>query len=176
MQWGIANNYSYHISIDIDEYMYPIDSSSPTLADAIDVWFKQFLHVGVMYVFKYGFNPSPHILEPIDLLTIEAFQTRYTANGEVNYYMSVQPKVIYKLAGDGYNNDTIAFLQQCCGFHGCEYRKQNPTCLSLISEQGPRFNFDKRSKRFAKMSPDVMIRINHYARSFEKYTLKAKTW
>lgn len=180
MQWGLTHGYKYHITVDIDEYLFPIDETV-SLPDAIDEWFHSFPKLSVMYISKYNFNPSPHLLEPIDLLTIEAYQTRYPNLGAVNYYMTVQPKVIYKLNGTDYSNSTIAYLTNCCGFHGCEPRKRHHTyddvdCKQLLETEGPRFSYHKGSRTFTKSSPDQRLRINHYARSIEKFALKQRTW
>ena len=45
--------------------------------------------LGVMMIPKYQFPPTPHILEPINLLTIEAFQTRMPGENKMNYYTTV---------------------------------------------------------------------------------------
>jgi len=48
---------------------------------------------------KYNFASVPHVLEPVDLLMIESYLTRYDAIGYMNYYMSTQPKFVYRLSG-----------------------------------------------------------------------------
>jgi hypothetical protein len=153
---------------------------------------------------KYNFNANPHVLEPVDLLTIEAYQTRFSTSRNMNLYMTVQPKFIYRLSGDdltsgppsnatfygnltynGYNNvsftDMQVFHSNCCFFHGCSAKKtRNPKdiCMLLGSPQHKdlfkyEMNFFHPSSRAG--SP-YWLRMNHYARSLEKFALKALTW
>ena len=56
---------------------------------------QAFLHLD-----KLQFPPVPHIQEPISLLTIEAYQTRVRANGRMNYYTGVMPKIAIWLFGN----------------------------------------------------------------------------
>jgi len=85
------------VSLDMDEYLMPNDNSL-TVMDELDQWFKDTTR-GVAVFSKYQFPPTPHILEPIHLLTIEAYQTRYTFDDKMNYYTSVARKVALKLQG-----------------------------------------------------------------------------
>jgi hypothetical protein len=48
---------------------------------------------------KYNYAAVPHVHEPIDLLMLEAYLTRYDNIGYMNYYMSTQPKFVYRLSG-----------------------------------------------------------------------------
>jgi hypothetical protein len=172
MLWGIKNNYDYQISLDIDEYLFSKeDEKTPklNLVDQIDDWFdiRQMPTTGVMYIYKASFSPSPHLLEPIDLLTIEAYQTRYPMIGNVNHYMSVQPKVIYRITNPVYTPKTTEFLLKCCGFHGCETNFESRAyCKEAAKSVGRVFGFNGNG--FDKDAIGHGLQLNHYARSLEK--------
>ena len=58
------------VSVDMDEYLAPTYNDM-TVMDELADWFEQ--PPGVCVINKLP--PTPHILEPIHLLTIEAYQT-----------------------------------------------------------------------------------------------------
>ena len=64
-QWGV----DYHISVDLDEYEMPF-AMNTTLVDEIDRMFQKYPNRGTFNVNKLQFNAQPHILEPLDKLTI----------------------------------------------------------------------------------------------------------
>jgi hypothetical protein len=176
MKWGLEHGYDYHISVDMDEYMFPLRTpQNHSLVDIIDRIFNK-RKVGVVPISKMTFNPSPHLLEPIDLLTIEAYQTRYPHVREINYYMTVQPKVIYWLSRYKNDNKSMEFLLSCCGFHGCEVNFENkPVCRELVKSVGRNFGWMGGSS-FVKIGMVHGLQLNHYTRSLEKFALKQKTW
>ena len=182
-----------------------------TIADAVESIFtlsntdKRLKRGRKMYIPipKYNYNANPHVLEPVDLLTIEAYQTRMRHSRYMNFYMTVQPKYIYRLSGkdltegppssatfyedlsfNAFNNvsftDMQVFHSNCCFFHGCSAKSRNPkdVCALLGSPQYKHlFNYDMNvhHQNFHAGST-YYLRMNHYARSLEKYTLKALTW
>ena len=156
------------VSVDMDEYLAP-SRNDITVMDELAEWFKSTTR-GVCVISKLQFPPTPHILEPIHLLTIEAYQTRYPIPDRMNYYTSVSRKVALKLLGQpDYNANTTTMMINCCDFHGCGNYKFNKTCPDLIySETG---NILGKHRPW-KDGPH----IHHYARSLEKYILKQKTW
>lgn len=83
VEWG----YEVFVSVDMDEYLMPM-SNSVTVMDDLVSWFNRTTR-GVALIPKLQFPPTPHILEPINLLTIEAYQTRMREPGKMNYYTSV---------------------------------------------------------------------------------------
>lgn len=85
---AIKNNFDIFISLDLDEYLFPRDDSSMTAVDALANWFNATTR-GVLQIDKFNFNPSPHFLEPVNLLTIEAYLNRMKEPGKMNYYTSV---------------------------------------------------------------------------------------
>ena len=92
---------------------------------------------------KLQFPPVPHIQEPISLLTIEAYQTRVRANGRMNYYTGVMPKIAIWLSGNPrYTNKTTESLIKCCDFHNCNNHKFFGECRKLIPEQIKNLSID----------------------------------
>ncbi len=156
------------VSLDMDEYLLP-STNTMTVMDELDSWFKTTTR-GIAILPKYQFPATPHILEPIHLLTIEAYQTRYPFEDKMNYYTSVARKCALRLfGGRDYNTNTTEMLITCCDFHGCGNYKANSRCPDLIyAESG---NVQGKHRPW-KNTP----RINHYARSLEKYVLKQQTW
>ena len=62
---------------------------------------------------------TPHIVEPIDLLTIEAYQYRMAMYGRLNYFKVIQPKLLFVLPHHMDTNYHI-FIKMCCDLHSCE--------------------------------------------------------
>ena len=85
--YATANGYEIFASLDMDEYLMP-SNNKQLVIDELENWFNTTTR-GVMMIPKLQFPPTPHILEPINLLTIEAYQTRMKAEGKMNYYTSV---------------------------------------------------------------------------------------
>ena len=139
-----------------------------------------------MQLDKLQFPPVPHIQEPISLLTIEAYQTRVRANGRMNYYTGVMPKIAIWLSGNPRYTNKVHFqtrfanisshintcyrtthallhhqttesLIKCCDFHSCNNHKFFGECRKLIPEQ------------IKNLTTDVVLwvqppHIHHYAR------------
>ena len=156
------------VSVDMDEYITPTDNKW-TVMDELDRWFTDTTR-GVAIIPKYQFPPTPHILEPIHLLTIEAYQTRNTHEDKMNYYSSVSRKVALKLTGQpDYNANTTKMMIHCCDFHGCGNYKFYKGCPDLIfAETG---NIIGKHRKWMNTP-----HMHHYARSLEKYVLKQQTW
>jgi hypothetical protein len=115
---AVAMGYEIFISVDLDEYVMP-SRSDTLLIDELADWFNKTTR-GIASLTKLQFPATPHMLEPVNLLTIEAYQTRVRAPNKMNYYSSVSPKVALRLTGaPEYTNDTSTFLVHCCDFHGC---------------------------------------------------------
>ena len=85
--FAASNGYEIFVSLDMDEYLMP-STNDHTVIDELDSWFNATTR-GVMMIPKLQFPPTPHILEPVNLLTIEAYQTRMKGDGRMNYYTSV---------------------------------------------------------------------------------------
>ena len=156
----------YYISVDLDEYEFPI-VKNVTLVDEIHRLFTMYPTRGTFNVKKLQFTSQPHILEPFDKLTIEAYQTRFSAINKFSPKKSLMPKTVYWLRNPIYSNETLRFILECCTFHSC---KQGPLpfCWDLQKTE--------LSKVFHSPWPDIPFVINHYSRSIEKFSLKQKTW
>ena len=121
---------------------------------------------------KYNFQSTPHILEPINLLTIEAYQTRVKTLSLLNYYGSTAPKCAYVLNSPLFSNITSEYIAKCCHFHGCE---------KIDKIEGSAFcteNYHNESQLVSGKNkpwwPALMV--FHYSRSMEKFAVKQKTW
>jgi Glycosyltransferase family 92 len=73
------------VSVDLDEYLIP-SRNNTTVMDEL-VQFFDTTKEGMIAFRKYNFPAVPHTLEPLNLLTIEAYQTRMTFANKMNYYM-----------------------------------------------------------------------------------------
>eukprot|EP01039_Chlorochromonas_danica_P000624 gene624-679_t len=167
---AIAWGYDFYISLDIDEYLIPTEPSV-TIADELVRWVN---YTGryIYCIDKNNFPSTPHLLEPIDLLTIEAYQTRMPFSSKMNYYTSVSPKCAYLLKSSSYTSNTTYYIAECCHFHGCQghdFRQDSKFCNLHHKEEIHRISGYKRPFLNSLV-------INHYSRSLEKYALKSKTW
>lgn len=84
---AVDMGYEVFVSLDLDEYLFP-SSNTSTVMDELSIWFNQTTR-GSLQLSKLQFNPVPHFLEPVNLLTIEAFHVRYPTPDQMNYYNSV---------------------------------------------------------------------------------------
>ena len=193
--WGIQNNFNYFFSVDIDEYMV-VAKPGVSIVDSFENFISQTGRVTYM-MSKYNFQSTPHLLEPIDLLVIEAFQTRMHKINRMNYYtttmrkfatMLVPPESLLKTSDDrkkllaywGFdsNNSTITslWIASCCNFHGCN--RQTPKYMHHVL--GDTYCKDNMQEEWrvngkGKKWKDA-FQIYHYARSLEKFALKSRTW
>jgi hypothetical protein len=166
LQWG----YDFYVSLDIDEYLIPTGRDI-TIVDALVQWANN-TQRSVYCIPKLNFQSSPHILEPVHLLTIEAYQSRMPLPSKMNYYTSVAPKCAYQLSGPEYGVNTSQYIAECCHFHGCQgwdFRENSTFCTVNHKQEHWRLSGHKRKWVEAFV-------INHYSRSIEKYSLKQKTW
>ena len=165
---AVAMGIEIFASVDMDEYLMPSDPNKLVI-DELKEWFDKTTR-GVAIISKFNFPPTPHILEPIHLLTIEAYQTRYPFEDKMNYYSRVNQKVALRLFGGGdYDSNTTLMIINCCDFHGCGNYKFNKTCPDLI--------YSETGKVLGKHRPwKPILKSHHYARSLEKFLLKQKTW
>ena len=159
---AMKNGYDYFFSLDIDEYLIP-DAEGVTIVDEMERFYNNSGRF-IDCVTKLNFQSSPHILEPVDLLTIEAFQTRMKKPSRMSYYTSVANKCGLLLSDPLYTNESVLFFADCCNFHGCTSR--TPICKA---------QHDYLSSR-AKARWENHFVINHYSRSLEKFGLKSKSW
>lgn len=152
-----------------------------------------------MPILKYNYPGVPHVLEPVDQLLIESYLTRFSKVKSTNFYATVQAKYVYKLTGaewehgdpstikmpDGkcFNQamglnltDTKAFLSNCCFFHGCEFNRRNKAAMCSVLEKSINMSTTFELNPFRQKHAVFGLRMNHYARSFEKFAVKARTW
>ena len=159
-------DYDYHISVDMDEFELPI-APNVTLVDAIHNMFLANPKRGVFSVDKWQFSAHPHIFEPYDKLTIEAYQNRYHSPNRFSNKKGLMRKSVYRLRRSDYSNNTLKFVLECCTFHSC---KQGPLpfCWDLQKTEMVHV--------FNPPYPKSAFQIFHYARSLEKFVSKQKTW
>lgn len=113
INWG----FKYYFSLDLDEYLIPKEEGV-SVVDAFDRWVK---NTGrqVYSIPKYNFQSTPHLLEPVHLLTLEAYQTRMRVPNRMNYYTTVANKYGYSFVASNNSKVTTKFIAECCHFHGC---------------------------------------------------------
>lgn len=181
--YGVNNGYSIYLGVDIDEYVMP-KSSDKTLFDELFHWFRVTKN-RITFLNKYNFPSVPHILEPVNLLTMEAYQTRYPVLQKMNYYVTTGPKLAILLSSDSElqrpsNNTMQTFLTRCCFIHGCGYFEaaaevlqiDSVNCTALfVKEYSSVWRTRKRGGNW--ITPPVIF---HYARSLEKFAMKQQTW
>lgn len=160
-----AMNITYFVSVDLDEYIIPYQIRS--VVDVMDDLFKR--NEVIQYrLHKINFVSSPHLLEPVDLLTIEAYQVAHPTTSDLTYFKAVMPKVIIRLNAPFYTDDHRKYVVDCCSFHGCDDCKHEAS-KQFCEEAKGRFNQISHAEQ-------GKIFLHHYARSLEKYEMKGKTW
>jgi hypothetical protein len=108
-----------------------------------------------------------------ELGLLRRYQIRNPRKGKMNYYAQVMPKCAYALNHTTYSNLTTEFVVHCCFFHGCDGvdRTAGPRICQNGMWTGELEKVRKGNKKRYNLG-----KINHYARSLEKYALKSKTW
>jgi len=172
-----AWNYTHFVSLDIDEYVVVTDAPGQpgyplSVVDALDQWYTSSAGKGMLCIDKFNFASVPHLLEPVNLLQIEAYQTRMKEKRRMSYYTTVMPKCSFLLSGGlHYDENTAEYVATCCHFHGChghDPRRNSTFCHDQ----------DKKQRGIlsrGSFSPHKMT-IHHYSRSIEKFAVKAQTW
>ncbi len=173
LEWG----YKYFVSLDIDEFIVVHDLPSSegypiSVVDSMHNFFTQSNGKGLLFLEKFNFASVPHIQEPVNLLTIEAYQSRMKELRRMSYYTTVMPKIgILLQNGTNYDENTPEYLATCCHFHGCH--GHDPVRQSSFCKEQDGIQKGIISKG---SYPAHQMMINHYSRSLEKYTVKAATW
>lgn len=168
---AIRRRFDFFVSLDIDEYLVPTQDDV-TIADALVHWANS-TGRSMYCVAKNNFPSAPHVLEPVNLLTIEAYQTRVPATGRMNYYTSVAPKCAFQLNAPHFDGNTSRYIAECCNFHGCQ--GHDVRAGSSFCAEHHKFQFWTHVAGKGKPFRDAFV-INHYSRSLEKFALKSKTW
>jgi hypothetical protein len=91
----------------------------------------------------------------------------------MTYFKRVSDKIALKLNDHTYTDEVRRYVIGCCDFHGCSYSSVHLNHNQFCETRGPALMpllFGTASKLYDA------FRINHYARSIEKYELKSKTW
>lgn len=171
--YGLVNGFNLTISLDLDEYVIPREPGV-TVVDELYNWVTS-TGRSAYCMDKMNFQQSPHTLEPVHLLTIEAYQSRMKQPRKMSYYTTVASKCAYRLSfplGDDFTNFTSEFVALCCHFHGCEgtnFIRNSKYCSTHYGNEAWRVN-GKGKPWYDKLY------VNHYSRSLEKYAIKSKTW
>ena len=168
--WALKMGYKYYASLDLDEYVIPLRADR-TIVDELQVWFED-TERSTCSMEKFNFQQAPHTLEPVNLLTIEAYQTRMKDPKKMNYYTTVAPKFAYMLQGSPrHSNMSGEFIATCCHFHGCQghdFIADSKFCSNNFKNEA--WVLNKGRKWYEG------FKINHYSRSLEKYAIKGRTW
>jgi hypothetical protein len=99
IQQGISWNYDYFVSMDIDEYLMPVDASRGDSAIDLLEQFYAKSKANVLRLGKFNFQQAPHTLEPVNLLTIEAYQSRMESEQAMTYFKGTTKKLAVQLNG-----------------------------------------------------------------------------
>ena len=190
--YAVKNKFDFLFSLDIDEYMLPI-SHGATLMDAI-AKMSQVTHQSIFLIPKYNFAATPHLLEPVNQLTIEAYQSRMQNHSRLTYFKNVATKVIIHIWNQNHTKKQLRFLLDCCNFHNCKsgdcrhYRSEETHLLfhgidrelvrnsPLLRPRNENDNNNDDSNGDDDNAHTDGVMIFHYARSFEKFWSKRKTW
>lgn len=166
---AISWDYDIFVSLDIDEYLMPI-KKGVTIVDALEEWFTA-TQRSLNLIPKLNFQSAPHLLEPVHMLTIEAYRSRMKDLHHLNYYDLVSPKVALYFRGANFTSNTTLYLADCCFFHNCwgtDYRAG-----TFCAENDP---VEQAIVADTKLPAPLAFVIHHYSRSVEKFGLKGKTW
>jgi hypothetical protein len=94
---GVEMNIDYFASLDIDEYMMPVHGMV-TAVDAMHDYYEK-SRLNVIRLDKLNFQSAPHLLEPVNLLTLEAYHMRMPSPRAMTYFKSVSRKIAVQLNG-----------------------------------------------------------------------------
>ena len=150
----------------------------------------------IYFLDKLNFQQAPHNIEPIELLTIEAYQVRNEVPSKMTYFKSVKNKVALRLNHSTFTDVHRHFVVHCCHFHGnvlacicvsdvilflCFVLIVAPSPLSVIYtgckySKGCDGENVKYLTKGNKKPGNHGLQIMHYSRSLEKFALKSKTW
>lgn len=167
-EFAIVHGYEYMFTLDIDEYMVP-HQPGVTVMDAVaDLSLNT--PALIFPTQRVNFASTPHTLEPIDLLTIEAYHYRMAVYGRMNYFRAVQPKLYFRLQKNASDESYNTFIRSCCDIHSCALNCSDQA-PEVLQHQHSVFN-----PKLPPSSPSATVAIFHYARSLEKYDLKQRTW
>ena len=88
----------YFASLDLDEYLLPV-TGMHTAVDAMHRYYEQ-SKLNVMRLNKWNFQSAPHTLEPVNLLTLEAYHMRMKRERAMTYFKTVGRKIALQLNGE----------------------------------------------------------------------------
>ena len=173
-----------HVAVDIDEYIIP-NSPFNTVMDELTHWITA-MQKTLIYLHKYNFSPASHFHEPINLLTIEAYQSRHPYPSRLTYYTGAMAKVAILLRSPLYPDHSriTEALVYCCNIHGCpldaipeftinEFNCSEPEHLTNHYEYVWKKSGKYRDSNLNWINPPM---INHYSRSLDKFALKQDSW
>ena len=170
-RYAFEHGFDLFFSLDLDEYLVPKNQSITAVEEMWNMFEKTGLYSSKLG--KMNFNSAPHILEPIHLLTVEAYQTRMPQMHQMTSFKTAAPKLTLRLSGPLYSHkENRTQLMQCverCTFHGCSAAAADPA-LTLDSHI-----YGKAFLRYLADSVDIP-EIFHYSRSIEKFDLKVDKW
>ena len=169
------------VALDIDEYLMPRYGQNVTVIDDLIAWMDK-TEKNIAYLSKMNFSPTPHFHEPVNLLTIEAYQTRYPVIKKLTYYISTADKVALRLNHSTFTVNTTEAIIACCQFHGCGFG--NNQISFMINNKNCSWYESEFKTIWPKVSPttgktlpwEEPPMIYHYARSLEKFAMKQSSY
>ena len=97
IQKGMEMKMDYFASLDLDEYLMPT-AGMMTVVDAMHQYYDH-TRQNVIRLNKWNFQSSPHMLEPVNLLTLEAYHMRMPHDRAMTYFKTVGKKLAIQLNG-----------------------------------------------------------------------------
>lgn len=160
LSYAIDNGFDFLFTLDIDEYIVP-NLPKKTIMDTV---YEHALNTtkSVFTISRVNFASNPHIIEPIEQLTIEAYILRMRTTNRLSYFQLISPKTYYYLRKP-VSSSFKSFLEACCDIHSCSVNCTDfPSSVQQHTDE--------------VYNDTVPLSMFHYARSLEKYDLKQRTW
>lgn len=138
-------------------------------------------HFQVIFNFKFCSNTydshscllqaSPHTLEPISLLTVEAYQLRMGQENQLTYFKNVSSKVALQINHPLYQDAQRDYMTHCCNSFGCGLTKKKRCRDLMVSGVAPALHGIQQPEDTTREFPSPLV-IFRYARSLEKFELQ----
>ena len=163
--FATRQNYDFLFSLDIDEYIVPCEEGVTILDKTLEIFRSS--RGSILLIKKLNFASTPYMLEPVDMLTIEAYKIRMAFPLKMTFFKTVATKVILSLKQPNISRKQKKFMLLCCNFHNCI----DITCRHYkVGETQPLF------VESGNNATAPIMEIFHYSRSLEKFLKKKNTW
>lgn len=114
---------------------------------------------------------TPHTLEPIDLLTVEAYQVRMRQENQMTYFKNVSSKVALRLNDPSFQDIQRDYMIHCCNPFQCGLSKKTRCRDVMRSGVAPSLHGIFQPEDTLREFPSPIV-IFHYTRSLERFELQ----